>query len=393
MATPFMELTLPVVSSTVGPEWASLLNAALTLVDAHDHTEDKGARITPAAININANLEFNDKDAYELRSARFNNQDAPLATINDVRSLYVSGSNLYYNNGTGTAVQITSGAGLNAASLGGIGGDYATSSASVSYSNSNKTFSFTQTANTSAHLDVGNVVIRQATASAHGITVKSPNSLSAAYNFILPTGLPGSGLTKILTLDSAGQVGAVYDADAATLEVSSNTLRIKDLGVTTGKINDLAVATGKIAANAVTRGKLEAVGQQVSSEFNNSVSGAAGDLTGLSVTITTSGRPVFVGLITSSATDSLGGIGPFDTTLNTSSVTWAIKRGGVAIAAFNAALFATQPSGALIELMLLVPCSSIWHLDVVAAGTYTYTFAQTGGNSYVNGVKLVAFEL
>ena len=59
MATTNMNLTLPTVSITVGPEWATLLNAALTDIDAHDHTSGKGVKITPAGLNINADLELN----------------------------------------------------------------------------------------------------------------------------------------------------------------------------------------------------------------------------------------------------------------------------------------------------------------------------------------------
>ena len=46
------------------------------------------------------------------------------------------------------------------------------------------------------------------------------------------------------------------NVDASTIEINTDTLRIKDLGVTTGKINDLAVTTGKINDLAVTTGKL-----------------------------------------------------------------------------------------------------------------------------------------
>lgn len=243
---------MPTVTVTSGPEWASQLNTALETIDAHDHSSGKGTKITPSGMNISSDLEFNSNNATELRSTRFDNQGASLNGVNDIRCVYVSGNDLYYNNGSGTAVQITSGAGINAASIGGIGGDYASSSASVSYSNTSKTFTFTQSSNTSAHIDVGNVVIRQATASANGVTLRSPNSLSAAYNFILPTGLPGSGTTKILSIDSSGQVGAQYDVDDSSIEVSSNTIQIKDSGVTTAKVANGNITNEKLNADVAT---------------------------------------------------------------------------------------------------------------------------------------------
>jgi hypothetical protein len=68
--------------------------------------------------------------------------------------------------------------------------------------------------------------------------------------------LGGAGLTAstsgngdVITLD--------VNVDNATIEINSDTLRIKDLGVTTAKLADSAVTTVKINANAVTFAKLQ----------------------------------------------------------------------------------------------------------------------------------------
>ena len=53
-----MLLDLPTVSTTLGPEWATMLNTLLELVDEHDHSTDKGSNVTPAGILINATLSF-----------------------------------------------------------------------------------------------------------------------------------------------------------------------------------------------------------------------------------------------------------------------------------------------------------------------------------------------
>ena len=53
----------------------------------------------------------------------------------------------------------------------------------------------------------------------------------------------------VITLD--------VNVDNATLEISSDTVRVKDLGIVTAKINDSAVTTVKINANAVTFAKLQ----------------------------------------------------------------------------------------------------------------------------------------
>ena len=68
--------------------------------------------------------------------------------------------------------------------------------------------------------------------------------------------LGGAGLTAstsgngdVITLD--------VNVDSATIEINADTLRIKDLGVSTAKLADSAVTTVKINANAVTFAKLQ----------------------------------------------------------------------------------------------------------------------------------------
>jgi len=111
--TPNMNLVLPDVSVEPGPQWASDLNTALDLVDAHDHTTGKGVPVPSAGLSINADLPFGNNDATTLRSTRFTSQGSPLSTAPDVDCVYVSGDNLYYNDNSGNKIQITSGGGLN----------------------------------------------------------------------------------------------------------------------------------------------------------------------------------------------------------------------------------------------------------------------------------------
>lgn len=68
-----------------------------------------------------------------------------------------------------------------------------------------------------------------------------------------------SGTTVEHTIDAVllnELVARSYDPDGTFLEASGQTIRIKDLGVTTAKVNDLAVTAGKIAADAVTTAKI-----------------------------------------------------------------------------------------------------------------------------------------
>lgn len=88
---------------------------------------------------------------------------------------------------------------------------------------------------------------------------------------MLATSVAGDGLTG-----GAGTALSVV-VDNATLEINTDTVRVKDLGITTAKINDLAVTTGKIAAAAVDENKLAA------SVAGNGLAGGAG--TALSVNV------------------------------------------------------------------------------------------------------------
>lgn len=68
--------------------------------------------------------------------------------------------------------------------------------------------------------------------------------------------LGGSGLTAS-TSANGDVVTLDVNVDSATIEISADTLRIKDLGVSTAKLADSAVTTLKINANAVTFAKLQ----------------------------------------------------------------------------------------------------------------------------------------
>lgn len=116
--TQLMNLNLPTVTVTAGPEWASQLNTALESIDAHDHSVGKGAKITPLGLNINADLTMGSNNLIAIRSARFSNNGAALNGASDLRSVYVAGNNLYYNTEAGVAVQLTSGASIYGPSIG-----------------------------------------------------------------------------------------------------------------------------------------------------------------------------------------------------------------------------------------------------------------------------------
>lgn len=109
MSTNFMNIDLPVVSSTLGPEWASMLNEALEVVDAHDHSSGKGTKVKVSGLDINDDLDFQENTAYGLTSIEFEPVSVALSGADNANGLSVFAGDLYYVNGSGVSVQITDG--------------------------------------------------------------------------------------------------------------------------------------------------------------------------------------------------------------------------------------------------------------------------------------------
>lgn len=166
--------------------------------------------------------------------------------------------------------------------------------------------------------------------------------------------------------------------------------------IPTGGIANLAVTAAKIANTTITKDKLAALGQQISASsglFATSSSTFV-DVTNLSVTITTVGRPVFIGLIPDGDT-------------STGSYLAASSNGG-ASEECRMAIFrdATQISETLIRpqsgggLPFNIPPGAIFMIDTPAAGTYTYK-VQANGDAFtppnptteVTNCLLIAYEL
>lgn len=105
---PNMGLVIPDVNMTFGPEWATLLNAALALIDSHDHSLGKGIRVTPSGLNISNDLSFEDvNNAIDLRSIRFFNNSSFSTGVNDRTCFYVLNGELHYIDADANDIQIT----------------------------------------------------------------------------------------------------------------------------------------------------------------------------------------------------------------------------------------------------------------------------------------------
>lgn len=240
--TPNMDLAQSTPLVTGGPLWAQRIEDNLVLLDQHDHSTGKGVPITPAGLNINSDLSLGEFSLVNVLAAAFESQVAPLSGITRV---YVSGGDLYYNNGAGTPVRITAGVAVNVSGVGGITGLGGTSAA-VTYSDLTKTFSFTQDANNAASLICGDVSIAEpGVISPSSIRLRSPSALAGSYDITLPSAPPAS--KKYVQMDGAGVLTATDALDNVTLESVLGVMRIADLGVSTAKLADESVTNLKLA--------------------------------------------------------------------------------------------------------------------------------------------------
>ncbi len=394
MATPFMSLTLPTVSITIGPTWATQLNAALTLIDSHQHTPGTGQLVPTAGLNINADLAFSNFNVTTLRTTRFFNQSAPLALPTDINCLFVSGGELWFNNQAGVPLQLTANGSLSVGSIGGITGLGGTSAA-LTYTSGTGTFIFTQNPSQAANIDAGNVILRNPIGTGNPGVTLSVGALSGSYVLTLASALPGSA--SFLTSTASGQLGYIATLGALTtanLSASAGILGSQlsasagitgtqlsaSAGIVGGQLANSTVTGSKIASATVTRANEAAVGQQVSASCGNfQANTTPSNVTNLSVTLTTTGRPVMV-LIqpdTGGASDLLIGSGI--------TLTVTLLRDGVTIGsgAYNS------------NFNTLVTSLSIVVLDTPAVGTRTWAVqaVTNTGTAQVQNYLLAAYEL
>lgn len=184
--SPNMNLPVPTVGVDPGPDWATNVDACLNAIDSHDHTPSQGVAIPPQGLNINSDLTFQAHNATALRSVRFNPNGSPLNGAGDIGCIYESGVDLWYNDGGGNQIQLTSG-GSPAGATGTITG-LPSGTASASFAGT--TFTFQSATNTPASLAVGPVTIAQPVASGFGVTISPSVSQAANYNLALPVALP-----------------------------------------------------------------------------------------------------------------------------------------------------------------------------------------------------------
>ncbi len=376
----YMNLPVPVPTVQVGPQWATDINTCLTQIDSHTHSSGSGQQITPAGISINQDLPFYNNNSTLLRSVRFQAQPTVLSQPTDLRCLYSSSADLYFNDSAGNQIRITQNGGI-AGTPGSITG--LLSPASVSYISGSQTFVFQSSTATPANLDAGAITLRNVLANSKGITLAPPAALAANYSIALPATLPSTG-SKLVSLDSGGNLSTVsnYGVDNVTIQLQLNSLSVKSGGIgytQRGNLNSIPSSTATAFSTTST------TFQQI-----------------LSTTITTTGKPVMLfiqpsgasvspsaqsGVIRWNSQGGAVGTGRVDLKYNRDSTT-------------DLALFPLQFSaGGATSFTFTAPFSCTFLDSAVTAGTHTYyllgavnsTFPTVALNMEV--MQLVAIEM
>jgi hypothetical protein len=196
-------------------------------------------------------------------------------------------------------------------------------------------------------------------AAGEAIRLLPPSSIPSDYTLTLPPALPASG-DKLFMASSAGVSSIALAPDNASLEVSGTLLQVKDGGITRTKQAPLNKTLSS------SSGAWSLTGTNT---------GAYVPITNLSATITTTGRPVWVGLVSDGS-----GNGSY--------------RDGGSLMRFKRD--ATQ-IGVFFHQAGVGPVSSLQKVDFEATtpGTYTYSVELRNLNTtyYMYYAKLLVFEM
>ncbi len=241
-----MNLTIPTVGSQPGPQYASDINSALTLIDQHDHSEGRGVPITPAGMNIDENLSLESNSLIDATSLVFvassSGVTTPMALSVAPGGESPAQQDLWFTPDTGIPIQITKNGAVNATVSSIDGETYAAG-----------TFFWTQSQDmlptTPANFDIGSIILRPNTAAtAFGVQLVPPSAISSQYSINLPL-LPAS--QKIMTLDASGNMTAPYVVDNSTIVIATNTIKVPDGGITNTQIADATITGSKLVDETI----------------------------------------------------------------------------------------------------------------------------------------------
>lgn len=220
-----MNLIVSSVGTDSGLMWEENLNASLYTIDAHDHTPGKGVQIPPSGLNINASLPMNNNSITGVQSAVLQPQIS-LATLYGIYSI---GNDLYFNDGAGNIIRITSGGSVNATSSG-------ISSGTATASFVSSVLVVNAASNKPANIQGGSLLLGNNIVSSNFLTLQPPSAMGANFSLTLPS-IPAS--TSFAQVDTSGNI-------TASVPVSG--------GITAANIAAGTITTTQISSSAAILG-------------------------------------------------------------------------------------------------------------------------------------------
>jgi hypothetical protein len=351
-----------------GPQYAADNNESFTILDSHNHSPGSGVQITPAGLNINTDLTFQNNSATNVYGVQFS---VPAASSN-LTFLYTNAqsgggiTDLFFNDGAGNVIALTKAGEVNA-TLASLPGE--------SYAGGTFTWKQGAGSTTPANFDIGSVTIRpNVAATTYGVVLNPPSGISSIYDIQLPF-VPSTN-TSFLQIDTSGNM-------SATIPITGG---ITGTNIANGTITNSNISTSA----AIARSKLAQDNIQISSSSGAFVGSGSATTTICSQSITTAGGSVRISI----ANDASGNPSLFGINILSSDI---------------ARLLLVGPNGSYIPFSFTAPSNNVFYftppgqllVDTTingTPGTYTYTlqyFGNAGGvlDFYFQYMVLVLEEL
>jgi hypothetical protein len=229
--------TIPTVSVTAGPAYATAVNAVLTEIRT-----TLAAKVTPAGIDINADLTMRSGSTYSgitnLHRASLKTHSPALSAVTYPASLYAGPSGeLHYNDAAGNVVPITLGGVVTGASGNVTGAGYAAGGVTIQYEAANLLYNMLAGTGVFADIKIDDLLLSDSSSNFLRIQV---GAMASDYSLTLPAAPPAS--TSVLRMSSAG----VVTADPAGAIATSGTLASGDLTVTGTAVVSNGITTNDI---------------------------------------------------------------------------------------------------------------------------------------------------
>lgn len=198
-------------------------------------------KVTPAGLDMTSALSFLSGGVYSpVTNVGYLNLQDRAATPAVNESLYVKDDELYYRDGGGNDIAITSSGSVNAAAGNITGSGYGSSNIELRWDNTPQEYLLKHGSGTHDLADVVVDRVRMSDGSSYFATLGAAASMAATLAFTLPQAFPGA--TEIMTMDSSGNMDHTATPSITSLTASS-TVTGSDLKHTGDRYLDVSVAS------------------------------------------------------------------------------------------------------------------------------------------------------